>query len=88
MADYAIRVELRGDPDYETYETLHAVMKSLGFLQTVDGIDSDRNAKRFNLPHAMYYGSSNSDCSAVADKVRDAVKTKGAKGHCGVRRSG
>ena len=67
MPDYAIRVELRGDPTWEQYDTLHKIMAKGGFLQTISGVDSQGNKKTFNLPHAIYYGSS----AAVPAAVRD-----------------
>lgn len=76
MAHYAIRVELRGNPSYEEYEALHALMAKRGFYQTVDGVDGEGSSKTFNLPHAVYYGSSNSDCGAVRNQIRDAVKSE------------
>jgi len=76
MASYAIRVELRGNPSYEQYETLHALMAKRGFYQTIDGVDGSGNQKTFNLPHAVYYGSSNSSCGTVRDQIRDAVKSE------------
>ena len=36
MPNYAIRVELRGYPTAEHYETLHALMARKGFKQTID----------------------------------------------------
>lgn len=76
MPNYAIRVELRGDPSSEEYETLHALMARKGFKQTIDGLDTEGNKKRFNLPHAVYYGSSEDSCSTVRDSVRKAVKAE------------
>jgi hypothetical protein len=76
MANFAIRVELRGDPSYETYEKLHALMAKKGFMQTVAGVDLQGNHSTFNLPHAVYYGSSLGSCSAVAESVAQAVKAQ------------
>jgi len=53
MPDYAIRVELPGDPTWEQYDTLHKIMAKGGFLQTVAGVDSQGSQKTFNLPHAV-----------------------------------
>jgi len=72
--DYAIRVELRGSPSYETYETLHAVMQKLGFYQSLNGTDAYGATRSFALPHAVYYGSSTQSCAAVRDAVLKAVK--------------
>jgi hypothetical protein len=74
MPDYAIRVELRGDPTWEQYDTLHKIMAKGGFLQTIVGVDSQGNQKTFNLPHAVYYGSSAADYTAVRDWTVKVVK--------------
>jgi hypothetical protein len=76
MANYAIRVELKGNPTYDEYETLHALMAEWGFYRTVDGVDGKGNQKSYDLPHAVYYGSSNSSCGTVRDQIRDAVKSE------------
>jgi hypothetical protein len=76
MAKYAIRVELRGNPTYQEYETLHALMARMGFLQTIDGVDRRGNPTRSNLPHAVYYGASAADCGTVRDNVATAVKAQ------------
>jgi hypothetical protein len=71
MAAYAIRVELRGDPSFQEYEKLHQLMNGLGFGRTVSGM-----AGVSQLPHATYYGYSNSGVEQVRDLVRDSVKTQ------------
>jgi len=76
MSNYAIRVELRGNPTYDQYETLHALMATQGFLQTISGTDKKGNQQQFNLPHAVYYGASNQSCGAVRDSVVSAVKAQ------------
>jgi hypothetical protein len=76
VADYAIRVELRGKPTRKEYETLHALMSRKGFYQTISGSDSQGNCRSFNLPHAVYYGSSTASCGTVRDSVRDSVKAE------------
>jgi hypothetical protein len=76
MADFAIRVELRGDPSAETYEELHALMSAKGFERTVTGFDLKGNAGAFDLPHALYYGSSTDSCSAVAESVAKDVRAQ------------
>jgi hypothetical protein len=74
MPDYAVRVELRGYPSAEEYQTLHALMARKGFAQTIAGVDTQGNQRRFSLPHAVYYGSSVADCGAVRDSVMGSVK--------------
>lgn len=76
MADYAIRIELRGNPTREEYETLHALMSRKGFYQTISGSDTLGNRRSFDLPHAVYYGASTASCGAVRDAVRSAVKAE------------
>jgi hypothetical protein len=76
MADFAIRVELRGDPSADTYEELHALMAKKGFKQTISGFDLNGKSATFNLPHAVYYGSSTASCSAVAESVSKAVRAE------------
>jgi hypothetical protein len=76
VADYAIRVELRGNPTREEYETLHALMSRKGFFQTINGYDTKGSRRTFNLPHAVYYGTSTANCGAVRDSVRDSVKAE------------
>lgn len=71
MANYAIRVELRGDPSYETYEKLHALMKNNGFDQRIKGLNG-----MSSLPHATYYGSSTSECTSVRDTLQAQIKSK------------
>lgn len=75
MAEYAIRVELQGYPTREQYEALHALMAQKGFYQSVNGSDGQGNPKTFNLPHAVYYGSSLSSISAVRDTVANTIKS-------------
>lgn len=76
MADFAIRVELKGDPSFETYQKLHALMAKKGFLQTIAGVDLQGNKRTFNLPHAVYYGTSADSCSVVAESVAQAIKAQ------------
>jgi hypothetical protein len=74
MADYAIRVELRGNPTWEQYDALHKIMAKGGFLQTIVGVDSQGTRKTFNLPHAVYYGPAKSDPAGVRDWTIKVVK--------------
>jgi hypothetical protein len=76
MPNYAIRVELRGYPTEEQYEKMHTLMARRGFARTVRGTDAKGNSASFNLPHAVYYGSSNSDCASVRDVIVSSVKTE------------
>lgn len=76
MPSYAIRVELRGNPSAERYESLHALVARLGFGRTVTGVDKEDSPSTVNLPHATYYGSSTSDCSPVRNTVQAAIKAE------------
>jgi hypothetical protein len=76
MPNFAIRVELRGNPTREQYETLHVLMARKGFLQTVSGVDSQGNQKQVALPHAVYYGASTASCASVRDAVVSAVQSQ------------
>jgi hypothetical protein len=77
MANYAIRVELKGNPTFDQYETLHALMANFGFYQTVNGYqDSDGSFRNFELPHAMYYGAHNSDITQVRNLIVAAIQSQ------------
>jgi hypothetical protein len=76
MPDYAIRVELRGNPSADEYQTLHSLMGRKGFAQTIAGVDRSGSRRHFSLPHAVYYGSSPSNCAAVRDSVLSSVKAE------------
>lgn len=76
MAAYAIRVELQGYPTREQYDALHALMARKGFSQSITGTDGQNHQRQYNLPHAVYYGSSNSGVGAVRDSVVNAIKAE------------
>jgi hypothetical protein len=76
MPNYAIRVELRGNPTREQYDKLHALMAQSGFMQTIQGVNTEGKQQVFNLPHAVYYGFSNVNTGAVRDWVSKAVKAQ------------
>jgi hypothetical protein len=76
MPNYAIRVELKGNPTFETYQTLHAVMARLGFYQTVVGVDGAGISRTFALPHAVYFGANAAGCATVRNAVTNAVKAE------------
>jgi hypothetical protein len=76
MPSYAIRVELRGNPSADEYQTLHSLMGRKGFAQTIAGVDRSGNRRHFSLPHAVYYGSSPSNCAAVRDSILTAIKAE------------
>jgi len=76
LSAYAIRVELRGNPTREEYETLHALMSAKGFQQTIDGADARGSRQTFNLPHAVYYGFSTASIGDVRDAICNAIKAR------------
>ncbi|MGH7745182.1 MAG: hypothetical protein ACREQ5_10340 [Candidatus Dormibacteria bacterium] len=76
MPDYAIRVELRGNPSAAEYERLHTLMGQRGFGRTVTGVDKQQNPSTVDLPHATYYGSSDNDCGSVRDSVSAAIRAE------------
>jgi hypothetical protein len=76
MPNYAIRVELRGNPSTERYESLHALMATHGFGRTVTGVDKAGNSTTVDLPHATYYGSSDSDCPSLRDSIAASIRNK------------
>lgn len=74
MPDYAIRVELRGNPSPAEYERLHTLMAQRGFGRTVTGVTKEGRRAAFDLPHATYYGSSDTECMALRDAVSAAIR--------------
>ena len=74
MPDYAIRIELLGNPGPEVYKNLHMRMRVVGFLQTVSGVDAQGRLVTLNLPHATYYGSN----SGALLEVRRWAKVQAA----------
>jgi hypothetical protein len=76
MPNYAIRVELRGNPPAERYESLHALMARRGFGRTVTGVDRQERPSTVDLPHATYYGSSASDCLSLRDSIAAAIRAE------------
>jgi hypothetical protein len=69
MAYFTVRVELKGDPSFQQYENLHALMARLGFGRTVTS-----EGGTYDLPHATYYGVSLKTASEARDLVRDNVR--------------
>lgn len=76
MPNYAIRVELKGNPSAERYESLHDLMARRGFGRTVTGVDKRGNQSTVDLPHATYYGSSASDCASVRNSVAGSIRAE------------
>ena len=51
-------------------------MAQYGFQRTVTGVNSQGNSVTVDLPHATYYGSSNSDCSSLRDTIAAAIRAE------------
>jgi hypothetical protein len=68
MADFVVRVELRGNPTEVTYEKLHTMMSQRGFYMTVS-----EGSRSYAMPHATYYGSSNQAADQISGELRDAI---------------
>jgi hypothetical protein len=67
MANFTVRIQLKGDPDQDVYGDLHDRMEKEGFLRTVSGVDESGKQSVCNLPHGTYYGQSNVSCATVRD---------------------
>jgi hypothetical protein len=76
VPNYAIRVELRGNPSAERYESLHALLARLGFGRTVTGVDKQERPSTVDLPHAAYYGSSPSDCPSLRGSIAAPIRAE------------
>jgi len=70
MANFTIRVELAGEPSEEIYDKLHSAMKGLGFVRTVDGVDSNNEPNNFDLPTGLYFGNSANSAIDTREAVR------------------
>jgi hypothetical protein len=73
MAGYFVRVELKGDPTFEIYLSLHTLMASNGFLQTAP---ASSRLSPVNLPHAVYYGASTSDAVNLSIFLRNTIQSQ------------
>ena len=72
MSDYIVRVQLIGNPDIETYASLHALMSNRGFsMQTID-----RNGSSMTLPHATYIGVSRAAAGTLSASLRDSIENR------------
>lgn len=72
MSDYIVRVQLIGNPDVETYASLHTLMSNRGFsMQT-----TDKNGSSLTLPHATYIGVSRAAAGALSISLRDSIQTR------------
>jgi hypothetical protein len=72
VANKIIRVELKGSPSGETYQTLHAFMKAKGWSQSILYANGTKSTE---LPHAMYQGDSDHSCGVIAESLRDQIST-------------
>ena len=76
MPNFAVRVQLMGNPTAEEYETLHALMAQYGLIRTVDGVDANGNPTTSTLPHGTYYGTNSYEAGSLRDALRVAIKAK------------
>ncbi len=74
MPNYAIRVELKGNPSYVEYEKLHTAMANLGFNRTIVGTSTNGQQATWDLPHALYYGFSNDAINTLRDNAVKAAQ--------------
>lgn len=71
MANFTTRVELLGSPPESEYEKLHKEMAKRGFRRTIT-----INGETFELPHAEYNSSSDSETAEqMKDKAVAAAQT-------------
>jgi hypothetical protein len=69
MAHLFIPVELRGTPNGQDYENLHAYMEKNNWYRKIQG-----TAGESTLPHAMYHGNSENDISTIASWLRTGMQ--------------
>jgi hypothetical protein len=72
MAQYFIRVELKGYPSGENYENLHALMANNNWSQTVTGMSNGKSVL-VNLPYATYQGTSDKGAFVRADALKTTI---------------
>jgi len=72
MSNFTVRVELKGYPSEQEYESLHELMAKQGFTRTIRGITPSGQNATFDLPHATYYGYA----STTTGDLRDYLKAK------------
>jgi hypothetical protein len=75
MAQYFIRVELKGSPSGENYENLHALMANNNWSQTITGMSNGKSVL-VNLPHATYQGTSDAGAFVLADALKMTIIDK------------
>jgi hypothetical protein len=71
MSQLFARIELRGTPSEQTYEKLHAYMKSQNWLQDITG------SATISLPHGTYqakFASDEPDTLAIAKALRTYIE--------------
>jgi len=66
MARVIIRIELKGSPGGDVYQSLHGVMEAKGWLRTIIG-----TAGVTPLPSAMYQGNYNGTVNDLASSTHD-----------------
>jgi hypothetical protein len=77
MALFIIRVELRGTPSRDNYNSLHAYMTGQGWSRTISGVGDAGVAKTVNLPHAVYQGEATPNSPmGLATALKEAIETR------------
>lgn len=65
MTRFNIRVELKGEPDWDTYEELHERMLAANYYRTITSNAGDE----YQLPHAEYIAEADWTLDAIVDEV-------------------
>ncbi len=76
MANFTVRVELRGNPTYDQYERLHQLMATFGFYKTINGVNLSNTPTTFNLPTGTYYGAFTGTVSDVRIRLTEPIKAQ------------
>lgn len=64
-----IRVELRGDPDWDVYDKLNGLMRENNW----DTVLTSDDGTVVNLPHAVYAGSTEDALLELSNGLRDNI---------------
>lgn len=65
MPDFAVRIELNGPPDSETYDAVHEAMSNFGYARSIMSNDG----RHWKLPKGMYDGTSSRDYKSERDAL-------------------
>ncbi|AYX14010.1 MULTISPECIES: type V toxin-antitoxin system endoribonuclease antitoxin GhoS [Yersinia] len=70
MADFIVRVELRGG-DSEDYDLLHEKMNANGYLKEI----THSSGIKYKLPTSEYIVTKNKTASQIRDEVKDIASS-------------